>query len=102
MKNYSTIKCPKCNWEYLPEEIFIAKNFLGHHKNVVKDERGQILSFEGVDQDLTESFVCEHCGKTFNVKASVSFEASVDLTRDFDEEYSTPLYSTDRHTLGEE
>lgn len=71
------IECPHCNTQYTPSEIFIPTHFLGHTEYVKRDLEGRIQSIAGTDMDLTETFVCDCCNKSFNISARVTFETSV-------------------------
>lgn len=81
------IKCPYCNTEYLPEEIFMGDEFLGN-RLVIKDESGKIKVIDGDEPELMSSYICDCCNKKFIVKASVSYEV---LKDDFDEEYTIKI-----------
>ena len=71
MKNI--IRCPYCNTEYLPGEIFLPNHFLGKPKDVERDYSGKIIYYDGIEQDLTESYICDKCSSTFEVVASISY-----------------------------
>lgn len=98
MKNI--IKCPKCQREYLPGEIFIPNNFLGQPKEIERDEQGKIIDYRGINQNLRETFTCENCGYTFDIEAQITYKVEGSM-ENFDEEYITPLYE-DRISLKEE
>lgn len=89
-KNGEIISCPKCGAEYLPCEVFYPKSFLGNAHNIVKGHRGEILSFDGDNMDLSETYVCDFCGTKFKATAKVTF-STVDANA-FDEEYVAPRY----------
>lgn len=95
------IKCPSCDCEYLPGEIYIPKYIIGAPRDVERDIAGNILGYDGLVPDLDETFVCEKCGKTFKVHAQMTFTAEVDTKRDFSKTYSEPLYKEDRIYLEE-
>lgn len=84
------IKCPHCGCEYLPCEIFYPNEFLGKSYDIVKDENGKIITYSGKNMNKNEEFVCEHCGKEFEVCAQVFFDA---LSREniFDEDFVEKL-----------
>lgn len=85
MAKKTTIRCPECGWEYLPGEIYFPTDFVGKPTNVIKDEEGNVLGFDGEDMNTLETYTCDHCGKTFNVDASVTFRTT--LVKDiFDDE----------------
>lgn len=93
MKNsrFKTIKCPKCDREYLPAEIFYPKPFFGNVKDIVRDYSGKIISFSGNSLDLTENYICDGCGTAMKVYARISFDAVVDEARDFNNDYTTNI-----------
>ena len=66
------ICCPKCNYQYLPGEIFEPKYFLGQPKHIIRNGMGEILGYEGIMMDPTETFICENCGEEFIVSARLS------------------------------
>lgn len=98
MKKMYIIKCPKCGWEYLPEDIYVS--ILGNPGNEVRDENGKIMFYDGDTMDLHEEFTCEHCNCTFSVDMKPTFDVKVNVNHDFSEDYSTPIYE-DRITLEE-
>lgn len=76
MAKKTTIRCPQCNAEYLPAEIYFPDTFLGEPYNIIKDENNNILGFSGDDMITTETYVCDNCGKKFSVDASVTFRTT--------------------------
>ena len=100
-KKEVVIRCPKCDYEYLPSEIFIAKHLVGDARDVERTYDGKIYLHNGIMQDFNESFICEHCGKPFKVKANMSFETTYDAENDVTEDYITSLYKKDRLHLDE-
>lgn len=86
---FKTIKCPRCDREYLPAEIFYPKHFFGKPKDIVRDYSGKILSFTGDFMDPSENYICDGCGAAFKVFARVNFDASIDEARDFNCDYTT-------------
>lgn len=77
MSKRNTIRCPHCNWEYLPGEIYVPKPFVGQPVRVVRDETGNILGFSGDDMDTQETYECDNCHTTFVVDAAVTFKTDV-------------------------
>lgn len=67
-----TISCPKCNYEYLLGEIFTPINFLGQPKNIIRDIKGEILGYEGIESDMHETFICENCNTSFDIDVNIS------------------------------
>ena len=85
MAKKTTIRCPHCNTEYLPAEIYFPDSFVGKPFNIIKDEVGKVLGFSGADMNTVETFVCDTCGKRFNIDASITFKTTV-ATDIFDED----------------
>lgn len=84
MAKKTTIRCPHCNAEYLPAEIYYPNYFLGKPYNIIKDDAGNILGYSGSDMDTVETCVCDICNKKFSVDASVTFR-TVSAADIFDE-----------------
>ena len=95
------IKCPKCDCEYLPGEVYVPSQLVGQPKDIERSIEGKILLHDGIDQDFEETFICEKCGKPFKVVAHMSFETFYDAKRDFTTDYSEPLYKEERFRLEE-
>ena len=74
MKKLNTIKCPYCGRKYLAGEIFIPKSFVGQPTAVFRDEKGNILGFDGTDMDLNETYICDNCNKKFTIEGMVIFK----------------------------
>lgn len=91
-KSFSTIKCPKCGYEYLPAEIFFPKSLLGNPRDIIRDDDGSIEFFNGETMNLHEEFECENCQALFEVDATINFSCKYDKKIDFDEEYETTIY----------
>ena len=73
MERYQTLKCPYCEAEYLPGEIFLPRYFLGEPKDVERDYAGKLLYYDGLEQDLKESYTCDYCKETFDVTAKINY-----------------------------
>jgi ribosomal protein L37AE/L43A len=101
MRNENIIKCPNCDTQYLPGEIYLPEHFLGQPKDVERDITGKIVWQEGIEQNLVEIFTCEKCGKTFTVTANISYSTSIDKRKDMDEVYTSKKYG-DRLFLKED
>lgn len=99
-KQLTTIKCPKCNYEYLPAEIFYPDSLLGKPKDIIRADSGKIEFFSGDDADLREDFTCDNCGAHFVVVADITFTSHYDSNLDFSEDYETVIYK-DRIKLEE-
>lgn len=85
MESNIQIKCPKCGMQYLASEIFSPKHFLGYASDIIKNGRGEVISFEGADMDLkADTYYCEHCGQAFNVEATIKFKVSKAKNEDSD------------------
>ena len=81
-----TITCPNCGAEYLPVEIFLRDSLLGYPTKIEKDENLKILTTQGKQPDLEETYICDKCDKTLKIKAKLDFETSILETQ---EEYMT-------------
>ena len=90
-KKLEIIRCPHCNTEYLPAEIFLPDSFLGKPETINKNSRGEIIYYSGESMSLKEKYVCDYCNKTFKVTGKIQFNATINKDIDFDEDYSTPL-----------
>ena len=95
----NVIKCPKCGKEYLPAEIFVPKSFFGSPQFIERNVDGTIRNHSGQDMDLNEVFTCDSCETTFDVKAILNFETSINVKHDFSEDYTSSIAS--RFTLKE-
>lgn len=73
------IKCPYCNREYFPGEIFMPKSFLGSAFHL-----SETLVI-GSDMELKESYNCDSCNGHFNVEATVNFIVNKESFGNFDE-----------------
>lgn len=73
MAKKTTIRCPHCNAEYLPAEIYYPNSFLGKPFNIIKDSDGNILGYNGSDMDTVETYSCDNCLKSFSIDASITF-----------------------------
>ena len=72
------IRCPHCNAEYIPEEIFYPNSVFNKNIKVIRDEVGKIVLIEGeYSFDLNESFECECCGEVFSVLGEAKFSTSL-------------------------
>ena len=87
MKN--GIRCPHCNAEYAPSEIYMPNSFLGKVRDIEKDLTGSILYQERGEMDLSEKYVCDYCKRPFIVSAKVSFTTKPDDISDFSKPYAT-------------
>lgn len=97
----NTIVCPGCDTEYLPGEIYLPKHFLGQPKDIERDIMGKIILADGIEQNLTENFVCPKCGKHLVIEADVKYKVTVDSRNNFSEDFTVPIY-TDRVFLKED
>ena len=88
MAKKTTIRCPHCGWEYLP-----ADEFLGNPSNIIREETGNVIGFDGEDMNTVETYCCDHCNKSFTVDASITFKTAPlhDVFEDDDDEYVTKL-----------
>ena len=72
------ITCPNCGFQYLPGEIYDPKHFLGQPKDIVRNNIGEVLGYEGIMMDLEETYTCENCNKEMKISAKVSFSIDVE------------------------
>lgn len=91
VRKFETIACPHCNYEYLPAEIYLPKNYFGKPFMIERDAIGKILSYEGSSIDLFETYTCDNCNHTFRIISKIGFTTEEDKLENFDEEYSSPL-----------
>lgn len=88
----TTITCPRCGAEYLPQEIYIPNIFFGKASYIEKDDvTHQITQIYGTDLDTEESYVCDFCNTPFSISAKISFTTKEDIKRNFNEDYETRL-----------
>ena len=85
MAKKTTIRCPKCEMEYLPGAIYYPKDFVGCPTDIIKDADGNVLTYDGDDMVTTEEFVCDRCGAKFKVDASITFRTEL-ITSVFDDD----------------
>ena len=74
MAKAKKILCPKCGTEYHIAEIYYPKELVGCPRDIIKDEAGKILGFEGVDAKITEKYICDKCNTRFETIAAITFE----------------------------
>lgn len=90
-RKFEIIECPHCGRQYLPSEIFIPDCYFGRPRDIVRDAFGQILDYEGTSVECMESYTCDKCDTTFNVKGKICFLVEESKVGNFDEEYSTTI-----------
>lgn len=86
-----TIRCPKCEMEYLPAEIYMPNEFLGKPKNINRTSDNKIDYFSNKSMNLREKYICDNCGCTFKVSAKITFKSEVDSKDDFSSDYISRL-----------
>lgn len=96
----TTIKCPYCDCEYMPSEILIPKYLMDQPKEIDRDIHGNIIYWDGMRSELSDTYVCDKCNKKFKVTANISFLVEKDSI-DISQPYSSSKYSDDRLTLEE-
>lgn len=96
------IRCPYCEAEYIPSELFYPDDFLPKVFDIVKDEDGHIISYTGDVMNLEVEYCCDKCNHAFKTIASVSFDTKKCEVHDFDFEYSAPLFDRERTELKED
>ena len=86
------IKCPHCNAEYLPSEIFDPTTFFGNPKIIDRSEDGKHISMiTGTGMNLTERFICDVCLTEFEIKAEFSTGVNEIKHHCFSENFTTKL-----------
>lgn len=96
------VKCPKCGFNYLPAEVYYPDKLLGHPTNIVRSDKGEVISYGGSSMDLTEYFQCEHCGANFKSMGIVKFVPYPQEDLDFDEEEYVTKLAPDKLILNED
>ena len=86
-----TIKCPYCNSEYLPAEIYVPNALVGHPKYIEKDIEGRILNCYGKMWDPIEYYICDKCNTRFKIKADVKFTTYIDHKNNFNEDFKMSI-----------
>lgn len=92
-KKLNIIKCPVCEAEYLPGEIFYPNAFLGQPKDIEKDYLGKIIYSRDGEQNLVENFVCDKCNTKFTIEANVSYTVQEDKLGNINKEYTSKKYN---------
>lgn len=90
------IRCPHCNAEYLPGEIYMPGSLIGQPSEIVKDSFGKIIyedyMTESKEPCFNEAFICEYCEKPFVVEATVTYKAKEEAPEnDFSTKYVSLL-----------
>lgn len=68
------IRCPQCNYEYLPAEIYMPNSLLGKPRNISKEHMtGRILEYMGNSMNPVETYICDNCNTEFKVIANINF-----------------------------
>lgn len=84
-RKFEVIKCPHCQAEYLPAEIYLPNSFLGRPYDIDKEGvSGEIRDYFGTTMDLQESYICDKCNQPFRVFATVQFNTKgIDFNKDY-------------------
>lgn len=90
-KQLRVIKCPHCDYEYLPAEIYLPNDFLGKPTNIMRDDYGKIIGYDGIKMNDTETYRCDNCDKMFEVVSTTNFASKI--IGQHTEEYVTKLTS---------
>ena len=67
------ISCPHCKYQYLPGEIFIPNRFIGRPKNIIRNDNGEIIGYDGDCPSYFESYICDNCNQKFTLRATITF-----------------------------
>lgn len=99
-----TIKCPYCGYEYHPAEIFYPTDLLEKPDVILRDDNGNFHGTISTSADgaMTETYVCDKCGKEFTVKARVQYAVIPSNCTEAQTLYTTTLSSTKKFTLTED
>lgn len=90
-RKFELIECPNCKYEYLPAEIFVPKYYFGHPTDIVRDEKGKIVSYEGTSVDLFETYKCDCCNFEFRVVSKLQLTTELTFPGSFDGDYITKI-----------
>ena len=82
------IQCPRCSAQYLPSEIFIFSN---KQTAIKDDDTHQIIEYPDMSDEMIENYTCDFCNTTFTVKASMTFQTSVNPIFDVNNNHITKL-----------
>ena len=85
---FNVVKCPKCNYEYLIEEIFLPNTFFGKPRDIIRDYDGKIISFLNNSINTKEVYKCDNCNTNFEVKLDIKSHCKSII---FKEEYTQKL-----------
>ena len=85
----SYIKCPNCNAEYHPAEIFFPRDFFGEPGQIIRDQNNQIVTITGTDMNLNETYRCDFCNTTFKTISKISFNTTEQIN--YDKPYSSTI-----------
>lgn len=100
-KNLVTLRCPVCNQEYMPSEIFFPDVVFGKQYDITRDNEGNIKFYLGEDQDFNEEFICESCNTKLNINMKMSFDVTT-KEDNFEEEHITKIEKPKKIKLKEE
>ncbi len=91
MKNEITIKCPYCDAEYLPAEIYIPKYLVGHPTDIERDYTHRIIVYSGTSVNGVETYNCDYCHKTFKVIGHFYFDSVKSEELNINDKYTTAV-----------
>ena len=88
-KKWPVIRCPHCNTEYSPAEIFMPGDLIGKPDTVLRDALGKII-YQEYDEDNEPAqvghYICDECGKPFTVEPVITYKVKKeDEVKDFSE-----------------
>ena len=98
VRKFEIIECPECGYEYLPAEIFIPNAYFGRPTNIVRNENGKLVSYDGTSVDLFEKYICDKCNFEFRVVSKLQLTTEDVVPERFNEDYVTKL---DRNLFSE-
>lgn len=85
VEKFTSISCPYCGYEYLPQEIFIPRAVFGCSEipRIMRNHEGKIIYYVGAEQDTEEVFTCNNCNNTFKVDMKFDYKTSKDTIEEF-------------------
>ena len=90
-RKFELIECPKCGYEYLPAEIFVPRGYFGRPTDIVRDDAGKILSYEGTSVDLFEKYICDKCNTEFRIVSKLQLTTELAFPGSFNDDYMTKI-----------
>lgn len=80
--NFQIIKCPHCQYNYVPAEVMHPNDFLGKPISIIRDALGKIIYHEyeeGNEPAQVETYICDGCNKQFVIEPVVTYKARKEI-----------------------